>query len=118
MRRRSTLTVGFIVDDIANPLPRGASRRPTRRCASAAISLYLVNTNGTPREEAEAIDMLQHGRADGLIMTINSEQDPRTLKRLAELRVPRCCSTARSRSSIDAVLTDHAARHDPGDRAI
>jgi LacI family transcriptional regulator len=72
------------------------------------FSLYLVNTNGKAREESEAIDMLQHGRADGMIMTINSEQDERTLKRLSELRVPSVLLDRELSLEMDAVLTDHA----------
>jgi LacI family transcriptional regulator len=75
---------------------------------SRGYSLYLVNTNGGAREEADAIDLLQHGRIDGMIMTINSEQDARTLKRLQELRVPSVLLDRDIPLDIDAVLTDHA----------
>ena len=84
------------------------SRRRTPRLRGRGFSLYLVNTNGKAREEADAIDLLQHGRVDGLIMTINSEQDARTLKRLEELRVPSVLLDREISLDIDAVLTDHA----------
>jgi LacI family transcriptional regulator len=41
-------------------------------------------------------------------MTINSEQDPRTLKRLEELRVPSVLLDREISLDMDAVLTDHA----------
>jgi LacI family transcriptional regulator len=108
MRRRSTLTVGFVVDDIANPLHAATFKAADAEMRERGFSLYLVNTNGKAREEAEAVDMLQHGRADGLIMTINSEQDPRTLKRLEGLRIPSVLLDRDLSLEVDAVLTDHA----------
>jgi len=108
MRRRSTLTVGFVVDDIANPLHAATFKAADAEMRERGFSLYLVNTNGKAREEADAIDMLQHGRADGLIMTINSEQDARTLKRLEALRVPSVLLDREISLEMDAVLTDHA----------
>ena len=108
MRRRNTFTVGFVVDDIANPLHAATFKAADAEMRGRGYSLYLVNTNGKAREEADAIDLLQHGRVDGLIMTINSEQDARTLKRLQELRVPSVLLDREISLDIDAVLTDHA----------
>jgi LacI family transcriptional regulator len=108
MRRRSTLTVGFVVDDIANPLHAATFKAADAELRERGFSLYLVNTNGRAADEAAAIDMMQHGRADGLIMTINSEQDPRTLKRLEALRIPSVLLDREIPLEIDAVLTDHA----------
>jgi len=108
MRRRSTFTVGFVVDDIANPLHAATFKAADAEMRERGYSLYLVNTNGKAREEADAIDMLQHGRADGLIMTINSEQDQRTLKRLEGLRVPSVLLDREISLEVDQVLTDHA----------
>jgi LacI family transcriptional regulator len=109
MRRRNTLTVGFVVDDIANPWHASSFKAADAEFRQAGYSLYLVNTNGKPVEEAAAIDMLQHGRADGVIMTINNERDARTLKRLEELRIPSVLLDRDIPLEIDAVLTDHAA---------
>lgn len=108
MRRRSTLTVGFVVDDIANPLHATTFKAADAELREHGFSLYLVNTSGRAREEADAIDMMQHGRADGLIMTINSERDPTTLKRLAALRIPSVLLDREISLDVDAVLTDHA----------
>jgi LacI family transcriptional regulator len=108
MRRRSTMTIGFVIDDIANPWHASSFKAADGALREEGFSIYLVNTNGRPAEEANAIDMLQHGRADGLIMTINNERDPRTLKRLEELRIPSVLLDRDIPLEIDAVLTDHA----------
>jgi LacI family transcriptional regulator len=108
MRRRNTLTIGFVVDDIANPWHASSFKAADGELREHGFSLYLVNTNGRASEEAAAIDMLQHGRADGVIMTINNEQDIRTIKRLRELRIPSVLLDRDIPLEIDAVLTDHA----------
>lgn len=108
MRRRKTLTVGFIVDDISNPLHAITFKAAEAELREQGYWLHLVNTEGKARQEAEAIDMLQHGRVDGLIMTLNNEKDPRCLDRLAALRVPSVLLDREIDLGMDAVLTDHA----------
>ena len=109
MRRRNTMTVGFVVDDITNPLHAETFKAADAEMRARGYSLYLVNTNGLATEEAAAIDMLQHGRADGVIMTLNNETDPRTRQRLTDLRIPSVLLDRDIPLEIDAVLTDHAA---------
>jgi len=109
MRRRNTMTVGFVVDDITNPLHAETFKAADAQMRLHGYSLYLVNTNGQAEEESAAIDMLQHGRADGVIMTINNETDERTRKRMMEMRIPQVLLDRDIPLEIDAVLTDHAA---------
>jgi len=109
MRRRNTMTIGFVVDDIGNPLHASVFRAADTAMRERGFSLYLVNTNGRAADESAAIDMLQHGRADGIIMTINNEQDARTLKHLEQSRIPLVLLDRDMPLEIDAVLTDHAA---------
>lgn len=108
MRRRSTLTVGFVIDDIANPWHASCFKAVDAELRQKGYSLYLMSTHGKASEEAAAIDMLQHGRADGMIMTINNEQDARTIRRLKELRIPSVLLDRDIPLDIDAVLTEHA----------
>lgn len=109
MRRRNTMTIGFVVDDIANPLHASVFKGADTVMRERGYSLYLVHTNGRASDESAAIDMLQHGRADGIIMTINNERDPRTLKHLEQSRIPLVLLDRDMPLEIDAVLTDHAA---------
>lgn len=108
MRRRKTMTVGFVIDDIANPWHASCFKAIDTEMRAHGYSLYLMSTNGRASEEAAAIDMLQHGRADGVILTINNEQDSRTIARLKELRIPSVLLDRELPLEIDAVLTDHA----------
>jgi LacI family transcriptional regulator len=109
MRRRNTLTVGIIVNDILNPIHAMVFKGAEAELRENGYWLHLVNTGGKARQEAEAIDLLQHGRVDGLLMTINSEQDTRCLERLERLRVPSVLLDREIALDCDAVRTDHAA---------
>jgi LacI family transcriptional regulator len=109
MRRRNTLTVGFIVNDISNPLHAMIFEAAETELREHGYSLQLVNTGGKPRREAEAIDILQHGRVDGLIMTLNNERDPGCRERLERLRVPLVLLDREPPIPFDAVLSDHAS---------
>ena len=109
MRRRNTLTIGFIVNDILNPIHAMVFKGAEAELRESGYWLHLVNTGGKARQEAEAIDLLQHGRVDGLLMTINSEQDPRCLERLKKLRVPSVLLDREIALETDAVRTDHAS---------
>jgi LacI family transcriptional regulator len=108
MRRRNTLTIGFIVNDILNPLHAMIFKSAEAELRENGYWLYLVNSDGKARHEAEAIDLLQHGRVDGLLMTINNEQDPDCLERLRNLRVPLVLLDREIALDCDAVRTDHA----------
>jgi LacI family transcriptional regulator len=108
MRRRNTLAVGFISNDISNPVHAVVFRGAETELRGRGYSLLVVNTGGNPEGEAAAIDTLQHGRVDGLIMTINSEQDRRCRELLAAARVPSVLLDREIGLELDAVLTDHA----------
>ncbi len=109
MRRRNTLTIGFIVNDILNPIHAMIFKSAEAELREHGYWLHLVNTGGKARQEAEAIDQLQHGRVDGMLMTINSEQDPHCLERLRRLRVPSVLLDRDIALACDVVRTDHAS---------
>jgi LacI family transcriptional regulator len=109
MRRRTTMTVGLVVDDIANPWHASCFKAIDSEMRVHGYSLYLMSTNGRAVDEAAAIDMLQNGRADGVILTLNNEQDSRTIARLKALRIPSVLLDRELPLEIDAVLTDHAS---------
>ena len=109
MRRRNTLTIGFIVNDILNPIHAMIFKSAETELRENGYWLHLVNTGGKARQEAEAIDLLQHGRVDGLLMTINSERNPSCLERLEKLRVPSVLLDREISLSCDVVRTDHAS---------
>ena len=108
MRRRNTMAVGFIINDITNPMHGRVFKAAEIELRERGYTLHLINTGGEPRREAEAVDMLQRGRVDGLIMTINSEQDEECRRRLGDLKVPGVLLDRELPIAIDSVMTDHA----------
>ena len=108
MRRRKTLTIGFVVDDIANPLHAMTFKAANAIVRKSGFYLFLVNTAGSAEEEASAINMLQNGGADGVILTINSERDPRTIKQLEDLKIPAVLLDRELPIVADGIMTDHA----------
>ena len=109
MRRRNTLAVGIIIDDISNPVHAAIFTAAEAVLRDRGFFVRLVNTSGKARREAEAMDELQHGHVDGLIVTIDDEGDPGCLERLRGLRVPCVLLDRAADVPLDSVATDHAA---------
>lgn len=109
MRRRNTLMVGFIVSDISNPLHAMLFKAAETHLREHGYSLHLVNTAGNAGREADAIDMMQHGRVDGIIMTVSNERDRRSLDRIAARRVPVVLIDREIKVDVDTVLADHVS---------
>ena len=99
MRRRTTMTVGFVIDDIANPWHASCFKAIDNEMRAQGYSLYVMSTNGRAGDEAAAIDMMQHGRADGLILDAQQRAGFRARSRGSRHCAFRpCCSTANYRS--------------------
>lgn len=109
MRRRNTLMVGFIVSDISNPLHAMLFKAAETHLREHGYSLHLVNTAGNAGREVDAIDMMQHGRVDGIIMTVSNERDRRCLDRIATRRVPVVLIDREIKVDVDTVLADHVS---------
>ncbi len=119
LRRRTTLSVGFVVSDIANPLIASIVRGADAVLSSAGYSILLTNSGGDPARDAERIRLLQQRRVDGLILLPAVEDDTGLLEALSSVRVPLVVIDRTLPPRIDAryVLSDHyvgvgdAARH-------
>ena len=88
LRTRKTLSVGFTVSDIANPVLASAITGAERRLRQAGYSLLLTNSEGDPELDAENIRLLQQRRVDGLILSLAEERHPATVELLREADVP------------------------------
>ncbi len=109
MRRRNTMAIGIIIDDISNPVHAAIFTAAEAVLRDQGLFVRLVNTNGDARREAEAIDELQHGHVDGLIVTVDDESEPGCLERLRRLRIPCLLLDRAVELPLDSVATDHAA---------
>lgn len=111
LRRQQTMSVGFVVGDISNPLLADIVTGAERVLRDAGYSLLLTNSEGDPGRDAEHIALLERRRVDGLLLSLASERSPATLARLAGLDVPAVVIDRRLPRSlgVGAVLSDHAS---------
>jgi LacI family transcriptional regulator len=88
LRRRETLTVGFVVGDISNPLFAEIVMGVESTLHANGYSMLLTNSLGDPAMEAAHIGLLSQRRVDGLVISVLDETHPETLVRLPELEIP------------------------------
>jgi LacI family transcriptional regulator len=87
LRLGSPNSIGFLVNDIANPfyafLVRSADLIARRR----GYQLVIADSQWDPQREAEVVENLISSRVRGVI-ACSSEKSPRTFQALAECKVP------------------------------
>jgi LacI family transcriptional regulator len=88
LRRRETLTVGFVVGDISNPLLAEIVMGVEPTLHANGFAMLLTNSLGDPALEAAHIGLLSQRRVDGLIISALDETHPETIVRLEELEIP------------------------------
>lgn len=88
LRRGATLSVGYVVGDISNPLIATITSGAESVLRSAGYSMLLMNSEGDPGLDAAHIRFFQARRVDGMILSLASERRPETLDILAQVDVP------------------------------
>ncbi len=88
LRRGSTMTVAFLVRDIASPLFADMVKETEAVLGRRGYSVLLVNSDGDPAREAANIQLLSRRRVDGLIVSLTSEQSRDTVAALRSFRPP------------------------------
>jgi LacI family transcriptional regulator len=114
LRRRETLTVGFVVGDISNPLLAEIVMGVESTLHANGYSMLLTSSLGDPAMEAADIGLLSQRRVDGLIISIVDEAHPDTIARLRKLEVPVVVlDRAMPEVTVSRVLSNHrAGMHD------
>lgn len=111
LRRGATLSVGFIVGDISNPLIADIASGAEATLRAAGYSMLLMNSENDPALDAAHIRFFNSRRVDGMILSLASERKKATLDLLEHLELPVVLIDrdlpARIRAS--AVLSDHRA---------
>ena len=110
LRRGQTLSVGFVLADIANPLMADLCWAPRRTCAKRATRSCSRSTRtGDPGVDAERIRLLLSRRVDGLICRRRARTSRRRSRRSARPGCRSSSSTAPCRPACPPApaLTDH-----------
>jgi LacI family transcriptional regulator len=88
LRRGQTLSVGFVLADISNPLMADIVLGAEAALRSAGYSLLLMNSETDPGLDAAHIRFFQSRRVDGMILSLTSDDDPGIRELLLGLDVP------------------------------
>lgn len=88
LRRGSTNTVGFVVRDIANPFFAEIADGAEHVLRRAGQVMLLTNSDGHVDLEAEHIQVLRRRRADGLILSLVSENSGPSIDLLRTVTTP------------------------------
>lgn len=111
LRRGQTLSVGFVLADISNPLMAEIVQGAEAVLRASGYSLLLMNSENDPAQDGAHVRFFQSRRVDGMILSLVSETDPRTLDVLRAVTVPLVVVDRQVDPSLraSAVFNDHAA---------
>ena len=109
LRRRSTMSIGFVCSDITNPLLASIVSGAESVLTASGFSLLLTNSGGIPQMDAEHIEVLQQRQVDGLILLPSLEDDEATLHVLRNSNIPLVAidRTLPDDIAANTVLSDH-----------
>ena len=111
LRRGATLSVGFVVGDISNPLFASLISGAESVLRAAGYSMLVMNSENDPALDAAHIGFFEGRRVDGMILSLASERKHATLDALAQLERPVVVidRDLPARLGASAVLSDHRA---------
>jgi LacI family transcriptional regulator len=110
LRRGATMTVGFVVGDVSNPLVAEIALGAETTLRDAGYLMLLANSLNRPDVDVHHIRLFQQRRADGLLLRVSDETDADLVRLLRGLRTP-CVLIDHpppSGARLSAVLSDHA----------
>jgi LacI family transcriptional regulator len=109
LRWRETLTVGFVVGDISNPLLATIVVGAETTLRDAGYSMLLTNSEGDPELDASHVKLFERRQVDGLILSLARDDHQATLDLLARVAVPMVLVDRELSLDLEAsrVLADH-----------
>ncbi len=109
LRTGETMTIGFVVADISNPLISQIALGAELRLRQRGYSMILANSKNDASLEMHHLRLLRQRRVDGLLLSLSDETDPLLKAELDRLDMP-CVLIDRQVAGLDlaAVLSDHA----------
>lgn len=110
LRTGETMTIGFVVGDISNPLMSQIALGAEVGLREAGYSMLLTNSVNDPSLDAQHLRLLQQRRVDGVLLSLSDEADPQINTALERLDVPGVLVDRHIvGSSFASVLSDHAS---------
>jgi LacI family transcriptional regulator len=112
LRRGSTMTVGFVVSNISNPLLSEIALGAETCLQAAGYSMLLANSMSDPELDAAHIGLLAQRRADGLLLSLSSEDWPGTIEAVKKAGIP--VVLVDREINVDQAVSAVLAEHDIG----
>ena len=108
MRTSTTRTVGLVITDISNPVLAAIARGAEEVLYPLGYTLIVGNTARHLEREASLIKTLVHRRVDGLLITVEDEENPAVREAVANVGVPVVLVDRDLLLPLDRVHVDHA----------
>ncbi len=111
LRRGATLTIGFLISDITNPLMADIVSGAESYLRARGYSMLVMSSGHDPTLDASDIRFLKGRRVDGMILSLGSERATDTLEQLQGLGRPAVVVDREVPADVgvSAVLSDHHA---------
>lgn len=88
LRRGASMTVGFVVANISNPLISEIALGAETCLRASGYSMLLTNSMNNPALDAEHVRLLAQRRVDGLLLSISSEEYLGTMEAVNRSGIP------------------------------
>jgi LacI family transcriptional regulator len=88
LRRGLTLSVGFVLSDISNPLLADIVLGAETELRSAGYSLLLMNSEAIAELDVRSIRFFQTRRVDGMLLSVVDETDAELTAAMNQVKVP------------------------------
>lgn len=119
LRTGATMSVGFLVGDISNPLISQITLGAEVELRESGYSTLLTNSVNDPASDVVHLRLLLQRRVDGLLMSLSDESDTEVISTLAGIRVPGVLVDRDVEGSTFAsVLSDHKSGIDSAARLL
>lgn len=110
LRSGATLSIGFVVGDISNPLLAHVALGAEQQLHAAGYSMLLANSGNDPAQDAAHIRSFWQRRVDGLLLSLADEGASETAAALSRGKAPYVLIDREvPLEDASAVLPDHTA---------
>ena len=88
LRSQRSMSVGFAVADLANPIFADIVRGAERELRASGYSLLLTNSEGDPELDADNIELLEDRQVDGMLLSLTQEDNAEVIRALRASALP------------------------------